>query len=925
MGLFIASLLFLSVASISNAQFLAPFNMGGVRGQVQFNSTSKMATVNISGVGSCDKLNFSLSVFPLMYGHFAQPCSDVNIGSPFYAFMANLTSPSSINVSNLFEQRLNLDDLSLSFQKCDGVKVCAVVSQGQTLLTRQARFTESVVGNVYIRSNVNNTNPRLLADLATVGQVSLQQTNISIFGTTSDMVNCSALLGNLASSSLINLGVVNAGTLLPPQKSRIDLTTTTRFSFLLLNIGSGYKCAQLYDVPAKEVRAVMNMQGVKGSFIFRQASPFDLTQINVNLTNLQGQVGPYHVHLFPVPSVRSDLCSNDNVGGHWNPFAINTTSPLYPNGSGSTHDKYEMGDLSSKHMSLAGKNSTDDMFIDFNLPLFGANSIVGRSVVIHKIGGARFICASIGYPGEVNVGRATFQDLVVGNVWFTQLVNHPLSDVSIFMDLSYGVPSTTPTQNHNWHVHVFPISSETDGDAGRCGTTGGHWNPFSINTTDGTYASYCNSSCPLCCEAGDLANKQGTINLDTNVGAVDAKHFFTDVASWLSISGIIGRSMVIHEANRGSSRIACANITLVRVPAAGLSSWFGPGASSGQVRFSQAVPQGPTTINVSLANLTSMAGGYHVHILPLRAGSVDPCSNANILGHYNPLAWNTSMSPSPGVGTVDQYEIGDISGKFGLLTNQNNFDAIYNDPNMPLTGPYSIVGRSVVVHYNNGSRLRCANILAERNTDGQWTIAKAVFSGAVMGTVRLLQQMFPDGSRGDVTLETDLSSANPNIITASLFIATGRADVSNLCNRVGSTFNPFNMTSSSSSCSLVNQLGCVMGDVSARQGNVSLVGRELYTDSVIQLSGDNTVVYRSLVLRSGGSILACADILPESQSATQTFPNVNAFSRYDFRNRVASVLGADIARVTILPGSPLSASNSQCQQVTYMISGKVEM
>uniref|UniRef100_A0A8C6NST6 Superoxide dismutase copper/zinc binding domain-containing protein n=1 Tax=Nothobranchius furzeri TaxID=105023 RepID=A0A8C6NST6_NOTFU len=163
-------------------------------------------------------------------------------------------------------------------------------------------------------------------------------------------------------------------------------------SQLLFSLSVHVQHARLMHEPTNEaaVIAVMNMQGVKGSFIFRQASPFDLTQINVNLTNLQGQVGPYHVHLFPVPSVRSDLCSNDNVGGHWNPFAINTTSPLYPNGSG-------------KHMSLAGKNSTDDMFIDFNLPLFGANSIVGRSVVIHKIGGARFICASIGYPGEVNV------------------------------------------------------------------------------------------------------------------------------------------------------------------------------------------------------------------------------------------------------------------------------------------------------------------------------------------------------------------------------------------------------------------------------------------------------------------------------------------------------------------------------------------
>uniref|UniRef100_A0A3Q3FGG5 Superoxide dismutase copper/zinc binding domain-containing protein n=1 Tax=Labrus bergylta TaxID=56723 RepID=A0A3Q3FGG5_9LABR len=135
-----------------------------------------------------------------------------------------------------------------------------------------------------------------------------------------------------------------------------------------------------------------------------------------------------------------------------------------------------------------------------------------------------------------------------------------------------------------------------------------------------------------------------------------------------------------------------------------LGRWFGSGMTSGQIQFSQAVPQGPTTINVSLMNLNSLAGGYHVHILPLIAGSKEPCSNNNILGHFNPLGVNISNSPSPGTGTVDQYEIGDISGKFGLLHDLNELQAVYMDQNMPLTREFSIVGRSVVVHYTNGSR-----------------------------------------------------------------------------------------------------------------------------------------------------------------------------------------------------------------------------
>ncbi|XP_041838085.1 uncharacterized protein cusr [Melanotaenia boesemani] len=926
MCLLTATLLLLAIDSISCASFLASLNMGGVIGEVQFDSISQTTTVQVSGAGSCGAVNFSLSEFPVMYGHFAQPCSEANIGSSIFTFTADPTSISTINTPHLYKHRANLDDFSLSLQTCNGTKVCTTVSQGQTTLTQQARFTESIVGNIYIRLNQENTNPRILADVMTVGQTSVSQTNITLYGSTSTAASCNALLKHLEPSALTSLGVIKVGHPIHLQKSRLDLDTVNEtYRFLLFSIRSSYMCAQIYNVSEKLVGAVVNMRGIKGYFSFHQASPFDVTTFSMNLANLQSRVGPYHVHEYPVPAVRSNLCSNDNVGGHWNPFAINKNDLAYPKVPGSSHDKYEMGDLSAKHMSLADRNEVNVSFTDFNLPLFGQNSIVGRSVVIHQPDGARFVCARIGYPGEVMTGRAIFQGLVVGEIRFTQLVNNPLSDVSIFVDLSYGNSTMSPTRNHNWHVHMYPISSERDDDKGRCSTTGSHWNPYNISTSDSSYAMQCSPSSPLCCEAGDLSGKHSTINIDTRVGGVDAKKFFTDVTSWLLMPGIIGRSVVIHESAKGEPRIACANVTMVRATKASLRNWFGPGSCSGQVKFSQVVPQGPITINVDLINLHSSSGGYHVHMLPLKSGSTEPCSNADILGHFNPLMWNTSKSPSPGEGTVDQYEIGDISGKFGMLTGRNDFKAVYEDSDMSLTGPYSIVGRSLVVHHANGSRIRCADISAETNPDGQWTTAKAVFSGGVTGTVWLRQQMFPDGSRSDVSLEVNLqSSASENISAVSLFITNNRVDANDsLCNDVGSTFNPFNMESVSSSCSLETPLSCVVGEISTRHGAVSLTERHLYTDSIIQLSGDNTVVHRSLVLKNGNNTTACATILPESPSAEQLFPSVTNFNRFDFRRRVAEVLQMEMARITILPGSPRSVAGGKCQQVNFAVSGNV--
>uniref|UniRef100_A0A3B3ZFY7 Superoxide dismutase copper/zinc binding domain-containing protein n=1 Tax=Periophthalmus magnuspinnatus TaxID=409849 RepID=A0A3B3ZFY7_9GOBI len=155
-----------------------------------------------------------------------------------------------------------------------------------------------------------------------------------------------------------------------PQKVRLDLNNSNENTrFFVFSYGTVSQCAQIDDLPGKQVSAMINMKGIKGYFKFQQDSPFSVTELTVNLTNLQSKVGPYHVHLFPVPSLRNPLSS------------------LCP---GSTHDRYEIGDLGTKHMSLAGLTEFEGVFEDYNLPLYGQNSIVGRSVVIHELNGARY-------------------------------------------------------------------------------------------------------------------------------------------------------------------------------------------------------------------------------------------------------------------------------------------------------------------------------------------------------------------------------------------------------------------------------------------------------------------------------------------------------------------------------------------------------
>ncbi|XP_052445283.1 uncharacterized protein cusr [Carassius gibelio] len=918
-----ALILLILLGSASCVRYRADFNMMGVTGSILFDSSDSKATVNLTGTGTC-RYNISLTTFLVMYGHFASPCLKLHVGDSVFTFTVDQPQ-AAVNVSKLFEQHISLEALSVLVNTCNGTRVCAGLTSESQVRTWRARFFSPVTGNVYIRQVMGEAGARVLSDLRNVNQ-NRTFSNVTILVPPSSVNSCSALLGSLDPKSLTKLGVLNVGSPLEPVKSRLEISNLSSIArFAVLDLSSSYMCAEIRSVAIKVVSAVVSMQGIKGSFSFRQPSPFDLTTITVNLTNLDRRVGPYHVHQFPLPQMRSpsdSSCSNNNLGGHWNPFNLNTQAPAYPPARGSTHDLFEVGDLSARHGSLENANNFQATFTDWNLPLFGRNSIVGRSVVIHMPNSTRFACASIGYPGEVTVAKADFRGVVVGTVLFAQLSSDPYSDVSVFMDLSYGQLSAPSTVNHNWHVHNYPISTEMDNDKGCCLSTGDHWNPYNMDITVSAYAVNCAPDSPFACEVGDISGKHKTVDLQSQIGTVVTKNFFTDTTSW--VSGMIGRSVVIHGPNQTTQRIACANLTLYRFPSARSDSWYGSGTSEGQVRFFQVSPQGPTILNISFTGLNTRAGGYHIHVLPIKSKQ-EPCSDTNIMGHFNPFSVNTSSSPAPGNGTVDQYEIGDISGKFGDLAGQNNFQNQYMDGNMPLSGPNSIIGRSLVIHYTNTSRMRCADVSAEDSPDGNWVKAEANFSSAVTGTVMMSQQTFPDGSYGDVIMEVDVRAPKlPNLTEASWYISYEPVGSDGTCPGEDEIFNPFNMTNMNS-CSQVRSLSCMVGDLMGRHGPISLTRRQLYSDILLQLAGDFTVVQRSLVLKLNNTTSVCADILPESPSATQIFPKIASFSRYDFRKRVADVLNLHISRVSILPESPSQVSGGKCQQVNYLVSGEVNL
>ncbi len=79
------------------------------------------------------------------------------------------------------------------------------------------------------------------------------------------------------------------------------------------------------------------------------------------------------------------------------------------------------------------------------------------------------------------------------------------------------------------------------------------------------------------------------------------------------------------------------------------------------------------------------------------------------------------------VGTVDKYEVGDLSGKYGVIGAKNTLALVHKDYNLPLFGGNSILFRSMVIHYNNGSRWACSNI-NPKNAEFQFKV-NAEFTG----------------------------------------------------------------------------------------------------------------------------------------------------------------------------------------------------
>ncbi|XP_031640527.1 uncharacterized protein LOC116352238 isoform X2 [Contarinia nasturtii] len=309
---------------------------------------------------------------------------------------------------------------------------------------------------------------------------------------------------------------------------------------------------------------------VKGKLELYQQSEYEITNIDVNLKGLNATSG-YHVHEVSVQENLLFPCEATTIYDHWNPRGVNAkTSPMPREGSS---DLYEMGDLSGKFGTLDRLTEYMASFNDTNIPLFGYETVLGRSIVIHKKQkNVRWACSTLerGYsPQESREIRAIAsfhhpKGYAYGYMRFTQLIHNDgsKSDTTIEVNLRHpGQNDRNMTRHHHWKIFVNPIGVDAvvQQTITRCVAGGYVWNPYYTQLADplntNLYEEECGADNPLRCYVGDVSFRTNTIDIG------DKRVILTDQNFPLEgDQSALGRSIVLFGPNYSHERFACANI-----------------------------------------------------------------------------------------------------------------------------------------------------------------------------------------------------------------------------------------------------------------------------------------------------------------------------------------------------------------------------
>ncbi|VVC90046.1 unnamed protein product [Leptidea sinapis] len=715
---------------------------------------------------------------------------------------------------------------------------------------------------------------------------------------------------------------------------RNDMDVTKRSLYVVIydnrHTDSFLACAKLRKAPPKSYKALINQDGIRGTVEFTQRSPYDPTWINFQLaasdqeyeSNLRfvSSVTQYSIRELPPKLYEARMWDSrcNTTGGIYNPLGIELKS-VPPPGLG-TQNQYAIGDLLGKYKGrteylnhkylLPGlANELSGSYWDVFLPLTGLYSIMHRALVVTRRPPKQEICATVlsyepgtQYQTPMSSAIVIYRYPIVGTVIFRQPLGRPWEDTTIIIEnmIHSDGANINNTVEHRWAIHENPPGSDYYNWTGRCLSTGRVYDPHKIDTDTRHPEQYCRPGMEGLCRVGDFTTRHGMLNVagKKKDGPRLTRRLFTDTVVGLAGKySIMRRSLLIYDDHgpvaRGE-RMACSMLNGLHRRKAVIRDWFGNGEGislSGKFEMIQQTEYDVTNVEVTLDGLPGDVSNYKIHVTPIERELEFPCEKTTIYDTYNPFNVSKALSPPPTKGTADQYELGDLGSKYGLLEQKKKFMDVYNETQLSLFGPYSILGRSVAIHKTSRDRRWACSSVERGYSPSEAREIRGIASfhhpgGFAYGYIRMTQLVHNDGSTSDTIIEAKLRHpgqydrnltlnhrweifVNPVGVDAAVKVTNTR------CVAGGYRWNPYftqladplNHNLYDQECGADNPLRCDVGDLTARLGTINLGGeRQIFVDSSFPLEGTVSAVGRSIVLfgpERSGEKFACANILPD--------------------------------------------------------------
>ena len=335
-------------------------------------------------------------------------------------------------------------------------------------------------------------------------------------------------------------------------------------------------------------------------------------------------------------------CSPSTVGDLFDPAMAMKSADYNSSCSQSSSSRFQVcatGDLTGMlgaiNASNAQKNFTDQ---NLTVPIRGANSIMGRTLVLYKDGTPR-ACSLISPDKVMLTAVAVFTMPVAGFVYLRQADER--ADTTIFVNLFHSNDAQSG-RRVTWQINQASAT---------CGMPGDVFNPENRDKQN------CSQLEHEKCQIGDLTSKHGNITVSMATrGQSKTKVAFTDTNLPLTgVKSVIGKTITLFSSDDSMTPFACAKIMQVK-PRVLISTFKASvhDGVDGYFKFTQLSPFDPTMTEIRLTGLRKESQGYHIHNYPMpwqmKYTGMESCAGSHLGGHWNPFGVDVKSSPSPGTG-----------------------------------------------------------------------------------------------------------------------------------------------------------------------------------------------------------------------------------------------------------------------------------